>query len=179
MLVYPLIIIPAIVIFMVYWFDRTLIFGSDGLTVSSFWTFAGVVIGYYGFSFSLYAALMVKSLSSKYFTNQLLPVVVKQLEAAHKNVVDLGQYKTTEVRADGFLEAITASLGSIDRMDISGIRWKKRRVRRSVRKLSKYISDETRPPKTLIDIKQFVELRQHLNGLHLELKTRIKEGRLK
>jgi len=179
MLITLLIVIPGLVMSLVLWFDSSLIFGDRGLTVETFWTFAGVAIGYCGFAFSLYAALMVRSISARYFTNQLLPIVAKKLEAAHKDVVDRRQHKTTEVRTDGFLEEITASLGSIDRMSISGIWMQKRRVRKHVRKLSKNISDERIPAKDLVEMRHYIELRQSLNGLHLELKNRIKEGKMR
>lgn len=176
MLVLVLIVAPILIAPTILWFQPTLIFGASGLNVTSFWTTFNTILGYYGFLFSLYAALTIRKIQARYFERQWLPVIVSELGGNYRKLVDFRNKSPEEFSMDSFLESILANTKSVERLNLKRTWTLIWRVKKGCARISKQIANNELKSDRMVEVKSYLLLKQAVGDLHQELRTREMES---
>lgn len=97
-----------------------LLVGESLLSASLVWTLVGALFGFYGFVFSAFAVLEVRSLSSRYLAKQRLPELKSDLTEITDAMISFSDRKIEKLRTERFMGKISVVLKQVKKTKAGG-----------------------------------------------------------
>jgi hypothetical protein len=104
------------------YFAPEVILGTKPLDPSMMLSLIGVMLSYYGLIFSLYAALQVQNISSRYLFKTRYPELLKKLRRISKLVKEFRDEPSSELYSQQFISEAPSALRSAKRFNNDNVR---------------------------------------------------------
>ncbi|MBU2956794.1 MULTISPECIES: hypothetical protein [unclassified Paracoccus (in: a-proteobacteria)] len=151
--------------------------GKWNIHTSFLWSSAGMLLGYYGFVFSLYALLEVMTLSNRHYFKTRSPELSKQLISISRKMSEFSSEPAMEIRSQRFISEIPVTLRSAQRMKNKEVEKLAKVADSNFRKLMNGLSGGYSRTTTSSQANAYWDLHQSLSELADEITNQIKDMR--
>lgn len=176
-LAWSLAIIPTVAFSVLLWGSPKTVSGGKDFDASLVLSIVGVVISYYGFVFSSYAALQVQAISDAYFFKTRSPDLQKKLAQISKSISEFGTEPSNNLRSQKFISEASVAFRAAKRIKNKHVMKVAGQAEASLKTLRGSMKLSCGPDTSAGQIPNYWEFHQKVAELVDELSEQLKDAR--